>query len=235
MQTDLSTLIVVTGAFNKRVEASIKSALRQSLNVAGEIIIVTSRNLQEQICRLDIPAARLRLFEKPDMSYITALDFAISQASGRYLSFVSLQGLWLPDKTSWQLSFMTERTRTDAVLGATHDFTGDASTPEIAVKSIEGEKHFKMHLGAALIRTQAFEKIGTLGESGSEADWCIRLRESTNGLSIHDRLAVLMRHIPPPDQHTITSQSFEALKRSIERRRAGEQANAVPVQASGTD
>lgn len=168
----------------------------------------------------------VRIFERFGDSTSAAMNFAITQCEGEYVSFLRCNSFWLPTKTAWQLRHLNANPQDAMVSGLSYKFDDpEARTAKIAVKAIYGEPSQGLTFASCLIRKRAFECVGLLTErlaAAAESDWIMRLRESRAGVAHVERPA-LLEYEPDSEKQQNTPklnpQLYVALKASLDRRR----------------
>ncbi|MFN7999124.1 MAG: glycosyltransferase family A protein [Bryobacteraceae bacterium] len=181
----------------------------------------------------------VRVFRKPNGGAASARNFGLKEARGEWISFLDADDLWPPDKLSCLGPRLEADPSLDVVTGRIQYVPMDGALwldyrferPDNTVSHI--------HLGAALYRRRAFERIGGFDESlrvGDDQDWFLRAREAGLGILIVGDITLHYRLHDSNMTRGATAQAFEfteVLRRSLQRRRArGGPASELPAWSS---
>jgi len=168
----------------------------------------------------------VRLIRKPNGGAASARNFGLQEAHGEWISFLDADDLWPPEK----LARLAPRLAADPSL--------DVATGRIRYVPMEGalwlDYRFErpdntvshIHLGAALYRRRAFERIGGFDESlrvGDDQDWFLRAREAGLHILIVGEITLYYRLHGANMTRGATAQQLELIdvvRRSLQRRRA---------------
>ncbi len=168
----------------------------------------------------------IHVFRKENGGAASARNFGLRAARGEWISFLDADDLWPADKLTRLAPRLEADPSLDVVTGRTQYVRMEGAlwldyrfeSPENTVSHI--------HLGAALYRRRAFERIGGLDESlrvGDDQDWFLRAREAglriliVGGVTLHYRLhgSNMTRGATAQGLELV-----EVLRRSLQRRRA---------------
>jgi glycosyltransferase involved in cell wall biosynthesis len=141
-----------------------------------------------------------------------------------FVGFLDDDDVWLPHKLRDQLRLFEEHPGAAIVLGHTAFQSLDAASGRW---DSVAEPHLLYHLGAALCRREAFDRIGPFDpnlHSSEDVDWFLRARDA--GLRIVVSPDTVQLHRRNGENMTrgkdLRELGFiEVLKRSLDRRRAG--------------
>lgn len=163
-----------------------------------------------------------------------ARNRGLAEARGSLLAFLDADDLWSADKLARQLKALEQRPDVSIVLGHTRRMWA-ARAPDAPPPGVEyGEAELALSFGASLVRRQVFEQVGRFDESYTycdDWDWLMRAREQGVPIGVHpDVVLYYRRHEGNMTNDTTTGNHFFArmLRRSVERRRAG---NTAPLPA----
>jgi len=145
-------------------------------------------------------------------------------ARAPFVAFLDDDDVWLPHKLRHQLDLLARHPGAAAVLGYTAFQSLDPGT---GVWSDVAEPHLLYHLGAGLFRRDVFDRVGPFDaalRSSEDVDWFLRARDAGIGIvtspetvQIHRRNGANMTR-----GKDLRELGFiEAVKRSLDRRRAG--------------
>lgn len=168
----------------------------------------------------------VRVFRKPNGGAASARNLGLQAARGEWISFLDADDLWPLDK----LALLAPRLEADPSL--------DVVTGRIEYVQMDGalwlDYRFEgpdntvshIHLGAALYRRRAFERVGGFDESlrvGDDQDWFLRAREAGLRILIVGGVTLRYRLHGANMTRGVTAQGLElteVVRRSLQRRRA---------------
>jgi len=139
------------------------------------------------------------------------------------IAFLDDDDLWMPHKLQRHLQLLEEHPNAAIILGHTA-FQG--LDPETGAWTQVAEPHLLYHLGAALCRREAFNRVGTFDpalRNSEDVDWFLRVRDA--GLEIVVTPEIAQIHRRNGENMTrgkdLRELGFiEVVKRSLDRRRA---------------
>jgi len=148
-------------------------------------------------------------------------------ASGQIIGLLDVDDLWEVHKLSVQLPVLQKKPDIDVVWGRTQVMTCCGPMTDILVFSESGEPRFFPQLGSFLFRRCVFDSLGTFETAQRHADdidFLARAQEA--GLSIFQHEDVVLRwrrHSENITNDVALDRKYfvAAIKRSLERRRAG--------------
>jgi glycosyltransferase involved in cell wall biosynthesis len=154
----------------------------------------------------------------------SARNAGLAFARAPFIAFLDDDDVWLPSKLRDQLRLFDEHPDATIVLGHTAFQSLD---PAGGTWSAIAAPHLLYHLGAAMCRREAFDRIGMLDpalHNSEDVDWFLRARDA--GLPIVVAPDVVQLHRRNGANMTrgkdLRELGFiEAVKRSLDRRRAG--------------
>jgi len=173
----LPLVTIVIPVFNGAsfLGGAIESALGQTYS-SIEVIVVNDGSCDEGATERVARSFgdRIRYFSKENGGVASALNFAIHRMKGEYFSWLSHDDLYLPDKVSQQVGFLTKYEATRTVVYSDYSiFTDEAVADSVSVH-MPGvpPKYFRYWLAARsalhgcslLIPRSMFTEIGTFSE-----------------------------------------------------------------------
>jgi glycosyltransferase involved in cell wall biosynthesis len=214
VRPEISVVIPVLNAAGLLPDA-IASVREQA--IASEIVVVddgSTDGTHEVAERLaDVVVAG------PGRGVAAARNAGLSVARGTFVGFIDADDVWDSGKLQLQRQLL-ESSEAAVVLGHSvvcgrHE-AGWLEHPK---------PHLMLQLGAALIRREVFERVGSFDEAlrySEDVDWFLRVRDSDRPLQVHpDVVQYIRRHganmTRRLDMRTLGF--LEVLKRSLDRRR----------------
>lgn len=169
--------------------------------------------------------ARIRVVRQAQAGAAAARNAGLALARGDAVAFLDHDDLWPPGSLEALLAALYGPPPVDVVYGRMR-LIGDGLPPPTAAAHgrIEG---YGVTLGAALIRRSLFDRVGAFDPGlriGEDLDWLMRLREHGCAVALADRVTLWHRvHAGQmtADAAETIRQGAVALKRSLDRRRAG--------------
>ncbi|MCP4686884.1 MAG: glycosyltransferase family 2 protein [Desulfobacterales bacterium] len=123
--------------------------------------------------------ADVRCFQQPNEGPASARNRGVADAGGAFLAFLDADDLWTPDKLRRQMALMNERPELDVVFGGVEQFRDPGLDEKTRFMNV-GVDMKGMHVGAMLIRRDAFDRVGlfrTRFSVGEFIDWWARAKE----------------------------------------------------------
>jgi glycosyltransferase involved in cell wall biosynthesis len=162
---------------------------------------------------------------QPNGGPASAMNRGAAQARGEYLSFLSADDVWAPEKLARQLAALRE-SDADLVFGHVEHFLSPELDPgEAAALSCPAEPMPATSAGTMLTRLETFRRVGPFDDRlrvGEFMDWYSRATEA--GLEALVLPEVVSRRRVHGGNHSLRSrapQSYAAiLKANLDRRRA---------------
>jgi glycosyltransferase involved in cell wall biosynthesis len=222
----IAQISVIMPVFNgaATLTDAIESIRAQGIPV--EIIIVDDGSTDETPRVLEAlqRSGRVTAVRQDNGGPAAARNRGLSLARAPFVAFLDDDDVWLPNKLQLQLDVFARHPDAAIVLGHT---ALQALDPSRAVWTDVAEPRFLYHLGAALCRRDAFDRIGAFDpalRSSEDVDWFLRARDAGLGIvvtpdvvQIHRRNGANMTR-----GKDLRELGFiEVVKRSLDRRRAG--------------
>lgn len=191
---NISIIIPVYNA-GKYLAEALDSVLTQSAK-PDDIIAVDDGSTDSSIKILETYSDRITIIRhEVNKGAGAARNTGIKNASGKWLSFLDADDLWMPHKLKDQMEFMQTHPEIDMVFGKVEQFI----SPEL---SEEHHQKLKTELkimpgyvaGTMLISKEKFEKAGYFNENlelGEHIDWFGRAKDL--GLKYHMMDRVMLR------------------------------------------
>ena len=176
----------------------------------------------------------VRYFRKPNGGQASARNLGLREARGEIFAFLDADDQWPENKLALQLPRLTVDDATDVVSGRiryvalpgalmlNYRFEG----PDQTVAHI--------HLGAALYRRSAFQKVGPFDETlhvGEDQDWFLRAREQGLKIVVMREVTLLYRLHDSNITRGASAEKLELIllvRKSLERRRKDGAAKELP-------
>jgi glycosyltransferase involved in cell wall biosynthesis len=157
-------------------------------------------------------------------------------SQGKLAAFLDADDLWPPGKLFNQVEVLLDHPEIHVVLGRTHLFGDLERLKNIDVFSEKNYTVIQPTLGSCVFRTTVFEKVGFYDETlryGEDQDWFLRARAFDIRIALLDQDALKYRvhggnMTRVSNVNDLTLARF--LKKSLDRRRAGNSADVPPLQ-----
>jgi glycosyltransferase involved in cell wall biosynthesis len=169
----------------------------------------------------------VRYFRKDHGGVASARNFALREARGDILAFLDADDLWPDRKLALQLARVEADPALDIVSGRTQYL--ELPGAEHLDLRFEGPDRTvaHIHLGAALFRRRAFDRVGPFDETfriSEDADWFLRARELGLHIVILADVTLIYRLHGANLTRGVTARGLnvtEMIRKSLERRRRG--------------
>lgn len=192
-----------------------------------EIVLVDDGSDDDSVSRL------------PDVTYIRqenrgpagARNTGIRAARGELIGFLDADDTWPDGKLAAQMARFAARPGLKMVTGRLR-YIWDGIEPEPMRQAEDTPVH--IHLGAALVRREAFARLGLFDESmpfEADLDWLLRFHEQGLPMEVTGEVALIYRRHAGNLSRGVDVRRTrlpEVLKRSLDRRRAAGAVNALP-------
>jgi len=236
-----ATISVIIPAYNGEsfLAEAVASVRAQSL-APDEIIIVDDGSEDGTEVVIKSLGPDIRSIRQDNGGPAAARNRGLEMASGDLIAFIDADDLWLDGKLKSQARRLRDDATIHLVLGATQrvrqsvnplaDGQGHNLTPT-------GPVWMLLHLGAGLFRRAVFDTVGGFDEDlrqGEDVDWFMRARELGVEMGISNKVVQLYRRHDANLTSDLEDKDrffLAALKKSLDRRRAGETAakNLEPI------
>jgi glycosyltransferase involved in cell wall biosynthesis len=216
---------------------AIDSALAQT-HTAVEVIVVDDGSNDGSAAVAAAYGPAVRLLPQANGGPAAAMNTGVSQAGGTYLSFLSADDRWVPDKLRWQLAHQHDHPETDLVFGHVQHFMSPEVDPETARRlRCPADPMPASSAGTLLVARSTFDRVGLFDEqfrSGEFFDWFTRAADA--GLTAYVLPQVVSLRRVHGGNHSLQSSAPTAsyarvLKAAIDRRRAAKAAADEQEQA----
>jgi glycosyltransferase involved in cell wall biosynthesis len=218
----ISVIIPVYNGAPYLAEA-IESVLTQTQPPA-EIIVVDDGSTDDSAKIARTYGPPIRCLQQAKSGQSAARNRGIEQAAGDLLAFLDADDLWLPDKLEHQTAALSTTPYPDMVFGQVEQFCSP-SVPANLQFSDAGRVMNGLHIGAMLIKAEAFHRVGPLRTDlsvGEFVDWYSRAQgknlvgQTLPVVVVRRRLHEhnMMRHARNMDRDYLN-----ILRRAVHRRR----------------
>jgi len=194
-----------------------------------EIIVVDDGSTDGTAAVAQRFGAAVRYDPRPNGGAAAARNRGIELAAGDFLAFLDADDVWVDDKLANQMQAFADDPALEIVFGEVQQFLSP-ELPEDTRRQIKipVERSAGKHVGAMLIRAEAFRKVGPFRSDwkvGEFIDWYARAEE--HGLETRTLPSVVMRRrLHKASQGTYQRQHradyVRVLKAALDRRRRSE-------------
>ncbi len=232
----MSLISLIIPVFNceRYITAAIDSVLNQTV-VPDEIIVVDDGSTDATPHVVGALRPRVTLVRQPNCGGAAATNRGMELATGRFLCFLDADDLWVQDKVARQMDWLTKYPHTEAVFGHVQQFISDDQAPGLVQRwACPQAPQPGISKITMMIRREAFERIGPFDPSLRTIeflDWYTRAIEKRLRADMLPDLVALRRlHASNSGiamREAQRSENLKALKRALDRRRAGLPAASV--------
>jgi glycosyltransferase involved in cell wall biosynthesis len=218
----MTKVSVIVPVFNgaSTLRAAIESIRAQDVPV--EIIVVDDGSTDDTPAAIETLGDDVIAIRQNNSGPAAARNAGLPFASAPLLAFLDDDDVWLPHKLRDQLQLLDAHPDAAIILGYTSfEFLDPASGTWSPVATPQ----LLYHLGAALCRRTAFDRIGAFDPalpSSEDVDWFLRARDAGLGIFVSPDVVQIHRR----NGHNITRGKdlrelgfIAAVKRSLDRRR----------------
>lgn len=202
----LVTAVLVCWNHERFVRSAVQSALQQTYpNI--ELIVIDNGSIDGS--RRELEALRAEheftLICQENIGLVPALNQALKNAQGKYLTLLATDDLWLPEKTSKQVAFLEENPDVHLVSGQVEGIDSEGQPAARHRLERPGEASFAdlMSLGCfvygptIMCRVRTLRDIGGFDESMRIEDYSLALRLTYEGRRVFvlaEDLTLYRRH-----------------------------------------
>lgn len=226
---------VVIPVFN--TEAFLGEAIESVLAQAEqplEIIVVDDGSTDSSAEIAESFGHPVRVIRQTNAGHVAARNRGLETARGQYVVSLDADDLFSPDKFALQTARLDRHPDIDLVIGQIrHMRTRDSD--EVQDIDEQFADHISLQFGAFMIRRELFERVGFPDETmrfGDDWDWLTRVRELSVPILLHRHVVLhyrLHEANMTRDQGAVTRSVFEAMRRSLARRRKfGDAVSSLP-------
>lgn len=171
----------------------------------------------------------VRILRQNSQGIANAYNEGIEQARGEFLAFISHDDLWLPDKLYRQIAYLQAHPEVSCTLTMVEHFLEPGTSPPPGFRLELLERPYPGWIMETLVaRRAAFDRVGgfdPIFPVGEDTDWFARARDA--GVVPVVLPEVLVRKRVHGDNSSLKEPHINpllllALRRSIERKRTGE-------------
>jgi len=219
-------VIVVIPVFNGAayLAEAVQSVLRQT-HERTEIIIVDDGSTDATPDIASSMANDVRYVRQNNAGPAAALNRGIALAEGAFVSFLSADDVWVPEKLTWQLAAMALDTRLQLVFGHVQQFISpELDKTVVATLRCPPDPMPAYSAGSLLAKPEVFRTVGLFAEHfrvGEFIDWYGRALDL--GLKIRMLPEVVSRRRIHRHNHSLSSRAPSnyprILKATLDRRR----------------
>lgn len=230
----ISVIIPVYNA-DRFIAEAIESVLVQQ-PAPVDIICVDDGSTDGSAAVVQSFGAAVRYVRQENRGPAAARNAAFPYVTGDFVAFLDADDVYPPEKFARQLAYFDADPTLDIVFGKAEYVFMDGSQPERYHFPDGNQTVWNILLGAGLIRSAVFGRIGLFDETlrmGEDLDWYNRAKEQ--GLRIRtvdERLLYYRQHKTnmTRDLDTVKHTMFKTLKQSLDRRRAqSEEVRQLPT------
>jgi glycosyltransferase involved in cell wall biosynthesis len=211
--------VVVPVHNGERFLADALRSIREQAYADLEVLVVDDGSTDGTAALLDSLGPDIRALHRPQGGPAAARNDGLRAARGAYVAFLDADDLWPTGRLHKQVHYLEEHPRAEVVLGRV--LAVDERGAPLA-----GAGVVDVHLGCAVFRRSAFDRVGLFDESlrfSEDHDWFFRARELGLGVHVLDRVTLHYRVHAGGMTRQPEARDYQlprVLKRSLDRRRA---------------
>ncbi|MGH7886103.1 MAG: glycosyltransferase family 2 protein [Thermodesulfobacteriota bacterium] len=220
----LATVIIPVFNSEKYLLETLQSVFKQHY-YPFEVIVVDnhSSDKTESICK---NFTEINFFKQPGKGISDALNYGIEKSRGEYISFISYDDIWMPEKLRRQINDMTENPEIKYTITKVKYFLElGCKLPNKFNKKFLEESYEQYILENLVARKSLFDEIGTFDcsfTSGLEIDWFAKAKDKNIQYAIINEVLVKKRvHDSNTSLNTVNPmhQHLKAMRNSISRKK----------------
>jgi glycosyltransferase involved in cell wall biosynthesis len=192
-----------------------------------EVVVVDDGSTDGTAAIIDEPGFAARAIHQPNAGPAAARNRGIEASTGELVAFLDADDLWPDDKLATQVACLVREPDLDVVLGRIKYVALDgAVVPALAFEDPVEKTLSSVHLGSAVFRRRAFERVGGFDEElrfSEDHDWFLCAREVALNMRILPEVTLVYRLHDQNMTRLRTTHDFgmtQVLKKSLDRRRA---------------
>ncbi len=219
------SVIIPSRDYGLFLPESIESVLNQTI-IPEEIIVIDDGSVDdtEKIVKKYSPAVKYFFLKKRGVG--AARNYGISLSSGKFISHLDADDVWVPEKLEIQLEEFGREPGLEIIGGMMQPFFDSRMSPERRKQIYCSDKPLPgFSASVILIKRESFQKVGSYRENvtiGQDLEWFIRAREiPLKEKMIKKTLALRRLHNSNSSMtnHDDRVNRLEMLKESLDRRR----------------
>lgn len=167
------SISVIIPAHNgeRYLAAAIRSVLDQTLP-PDEIIVIDDGSTDDSAAIARSFGPPVRVLTQANLGPAPARNLGVAHASGGLLAFLDADDLWTPDKLARQAQVLRDDPACEAVLGGVENFISpDLGEAQHRLLAKAAAQTGDVHVGALLIRREAFRRIGDFDTRWRQTDF----------------------------------------------------------------
>ena len=219
----VSVVIPVFNGVAYLVEAI--ESVRTQTHSTFDIIVVDDGSTDGTASLANRLADWVRYVRQENAGPAAAMNRGVTMARGQFISFLSADDVWLPEKLAWQVAALSANTKVDAVFGHMQHFISPELSPaEAASLKCPPDPMPAYSAGTLLTKIEIFRAVGLFDETfrvGEFIDWYSRAVDL--GLNIEMLPQVVSRRRVHGSNHSLSAKAPQgyarALKAALDRRR----------------
>lgn len=226
---DEPLVTVVIPAFNSAayLPEAIESAVRQT-HRQTQIIVVDDGSTDSTSDVLSGWGTVIESIRQDNAGPAAALNRGVALAQGAFISFLSADDVWMPEKLAWQLQTLAEAPQLDMIFGHMQHFVSpELDQSRAATLRCPADPMPAYSAGTLLTRLDKFRSVGAFDErlvAGEFIDWYTRALDA--GLTAVMLPTVVSRRRVHRENHSLRTNApssyLRVLKAALDRRRSRE-------------
>jgi glycosyltransferase involved in cell wall biosynthesis len=198
-----------------------------------EVIVVDDGSTDDTAAIVNEPGFATRVIHQENAGAAAARNRGIEASTADLIAFLDADDLWPAGKLALQVDALEQEPSLDVVLGRIKIVTLDgARMPDLDFEDRDEHTVASVHLGGAVFRRRAFDRVGRFDESlrySEDHDWFLRARELQLRMRLLPEVTLVYRFHDHSMTRSGAPRDFDmarVIKKSLDRRRAaGERAD----------